>query len=373
MKSVTTVAFNKEGTIVLTGSSDGEIRTWDGETGKNLSTYKGAQQITSVTCSSNGSIILACDEKGAYIWNTTEPTEAPIFLPNVLQGIISPDSTMIITRSLTHIAFLSVGEANTIEQINSIELDNVTYLVFSPTGEILLTGREDGIVCLWNNALTPIETTHAIKVPYKINTLEVDRYETTICITTAEGVYFFDITTGIPLQTLQAPLCLDEIEGYPLLYRQFPGHEAFISSLIISSNGKTTLTGFDDGTAFLHNTETGDILSKFTPQANSIDQVAMSPDADIVITGSADGTARLWNAKTGELLNVLPPSKLSSSFSGGAFSPQGTVLVTLQKEGLVFWKYQSDTANWIALRKETALKLGNTICLHKLFLLKNIS
>jgi WD40 repeat protein len=87
-------------------------------------------------------------------------------------------------------------------------------------------------------------------------------------------------------------------EGSP--HRVFAGHTGTIGSVCFSPDGETVLTGSDDGTARLWNTQTGRTLAVFTGHTREITSACFSPDGKTILTGSNDNTARLWNAQTGQ-------------------------------------------------------------------------
>ena len=94
-----------------------------------------------------------------------------------------------------------------------------------------------------------------------------------------------------------------------------------VSAAAFSPDGKTLLTGCEDGTARLW-----DVGNTDTPSAPLLHQawilaVAFSPDGKTVLTGSEDGTARLWDAATGMPLG--PPLLHPRQVMAVAFSPDG--------------------------------------------------
>nr|MBA3751644.1 hypothetical protein [Candidatus Dependentiae bacterium] len=90
---------------------------------------------------------------------------------------------------------------------------------------------------------------------------------------------------------------------------------------------------------------------------NTVSSVAFSPDGKTVLTGSNDGTARLWDIKTGEQLKELIQPELP--VRSVAFSPDGTMIAIglMIEGGVVLWKRSEDTGSWAKTRKGSAEEL----------------
>ncbi|KAG8866214.1 hypothetical protein FRB98_005006, partial [Tulasnella sp. 332] len=79
------------------------------------------------------------------------------------------------------------------------------------------------------------------------------------------------------------------------------GHGAWVTCLVISPDGKTVVSGTDDGTIRLLDRKTGvmryEILEGHT---SGVTCLAISPDGKTVASGSRDKTVRLWDLGTGK-------------------------------------------------------------------------
>jgi WD40 repeat protein/serine/threonine protein kinase len=116
----------------------------------------------------------------------------------------------------------------------------------------------------------------------------------------------------------------------------FP-HQHPIRALALSWDGKTLLTGSEDGTARLWETATGRPLTGPLAHGGAVQAVALSPDGRLALTGCDDHTARLWEVASGRLLGAPLPHR--DKVRAVAFSPEGkTVLTGSDDRTAQFWE-----------------------------------
>ena len=85
---------------------------------------------------------------------------------------------------------------------------------------------------------------------------------------------------------------------------ELKGHEHFINSVAISSDGRFIVTGSDDKTARIWDANNGALLQVLEGHANSVGLVAISPNNQFIATAS-DKTIRIWNASNGSLIHTM--------------------------------------------------------------------
>ncbi|KAH8810431.1 hypothetical protein DL96DRAFT_540356 [Flagelloscypha sp. PMI_526] len=98
-----------------------------------------------------------------------------------------------------------------------------------------------------------------------------------------------------------------------------------VYSVAISPSGKQVVSGSDDGTVRIWNTESGQQLSQSDGHEDSVNSVAFSPDGKQVVSASSDGTIRIWSAESGEQLFEL--ARHNNPLTSAAFSPNGQHVV----------------------------------------------
>jgi WD40 repeat protein len=126
--------------------------------------------------------------------------------------------------------------------------------VFAPDGEHLLTGRDDGVLLVWN------------------------------------------VAEGRVVETLNE-------------------HTGWITEITYAHDGQTFATASCDRTLVLWDASTRTPLVRLRGHLGEVWSVAISPDGRMLASGSKDGTARLWDATTRHEQRELPKSGLVTGFS----------------------------------------------------------
>ena len=107
-------------------------------------------------------------------------------------------------------------------------------------------------------------------------------------------------------------------------------HDDKINSVALSPDSTYALTGSDDKTANLWNTQSGTPGSVLLPfytlkHDDAVKSVALSADSKYALTGSEDKTAKIWDTQSGQLLHTF---NHNGSVNSVAFSPDGKYALT---------------------------------------------
>jgi WD40 repeat protein len=130
-----------------------------------------------------------------------------------------------------------------------------------------------------------------------------------------------------------------ETESGKLLMK-LEGHSKTVFGVTFSTDGAKILTGSEDKTARLWETDSGKLLQTLEGHASAVRGVAFSPDGRRVLTGSEDRTARLWETASGRLLGILKSHK--DWVTSVAFSPDGRRVLTGSYDGMArLWETAS--------------------------------
>jgi WD40 repeat protein/serine/threonine protein kinase len=341
--STACLAFSPDGTRILTGGHGQEVKVWDARTGMLLLVAKGIMSRWSrVAFSADGKRIVAGRDDGTATVIDAQTGAVLLDLrgrprgSNGARGMaavscvaFSPDSARIVIGGWTggyYSGVASVWDARTGEGL--LELKGHTGLVmsaaFSPDGERIVTGSEDGTAKVWDARIgTPRLELEGIKGPVACASFSPDG---TWMVTggAADEATVWDSRTGMPRLALK-------------------GLKGNIHSVAVSRDGTRIATGGEEfqkaGEAKVWDARTGTPLVELKGLKEGVHSIVFSPDgAQIVTAGAlhpgAGAELKVWDAHSGRLLldltqkDTVPFQTLGERGGSVAFSPDGRRFVT---------------------------------------------
>ncbi|MBD2449757.1 AAA family ATPase [Nostoc sp. FACHB-152] len=161
---------------------------------------------------------------------------------------------------------------------------SVLAAAFSPDGELLATGDDQGDVNLWR------VTDGQLHLTLKGNALAIKSLcfssdgQTLISHSTDQTIQFWDINTGQTVRTIQR-------------------YTSQVLAIACTATGSILVSRGRNQTVSLWDLSTGKSLATLQDQTNQIQVVALSHDGELLATAGGDEPIRLWNAQTGECLH----------------------------------------------------------------------
>lgn len=120
------------------------------------------------------------------------------------------------------------------------------------------------------------------------------------------------------------------------------GHSSWVTSVAISPNGQTLVSGSLDDKIKIWNLQTGELLQTLSGHSKVVNTVAITPNGQYLVSGSDDRTIKIWNLFTGSPLRTL--SEHTREVSAVAISADGQTLASGSKDRTIkVWKLSGGT------------------------------
>ena len=287
---VRSIAFNSDGSKLITASDDHTVKIWNGGTGAFIDSLPVGGQVMNASFSPDKiHIVTASSEGDVYIWTTeasvqsAKKTKIPINLTKgkVWDARYSSDGTRIITASDDGFAVWDARNPESFPILRSKD-GPVLDAVFSTDGTRIAATSEKtaSIYDASNGALiVSLRGDHLNRVRSVALNTDGTRLVTASFDNTAQ---IWDAITGDHLFTL--------VHSGPVIHADF------------SSDGQRIVTASWDGAARVWDAATGMELFYLNGHGAEVVYAAFGPGGTTIVTASTDGTARIWDTnKTLEL------------------------------------------------------------------------
>jgi len=370
------LAYNHDGSRLVSGGQDGSVQLWDGQTGQNLYHFRGHRgMVNAVTFSHDGTrIASAADDGTVRVWDAHVDPTSRVLLVNdaiALSVAFSPDPStdllaagdgtgtihfwssatgtpsrdpLTLDRPVWDLAFNANGSRlasgggdwHLTDERGFIQLHDVSAgdviknwkghvalawdVSLSPDGHWLASGggelNNPGEVLLWDlkGDVGPrrFESSHGAIASVTVSADSLD-----IVAGTADGtVVVWNIKSG-------------------RIKHEFQGHTGFVLEVICQSKSKfgSLIASCDiSGWIHLRDASTGELKGKFR-ETNGAMTIAFSPDGRRIASAGMGGTITVWDVATG--LAALELHGHKSVIHDLDFSPDGHLLASASRDGTV--------------------------------------
>ncbi len=307
--SMNALFYSPDGSRLISGSCDGNIKVWDAQTGQALFTLPpDVGMVLSATQTSDGKLLFTAHVNGQVkVWDVSvEGNQEWLTIPDIAMQYQ--------TRSGNRLVNLNSNPDSPNLQVAGLSPAKLQILELSPAGTHEISSTliflEQGLHN-YNNLL--------------INHFDVDPALTRLAV-------FFPGDATVRVMELPSGKELSSIHALINIY-----------DVKFSPDGTRLVTGNSDGTVFILDVNNGHRLRRLTGHTGYFfgwQSVDFSPDGALIATANSDGSVRIWDAYTGTQLHNLPGH--SGAYANVVFSKDGKhLLATGEGSTVNLWDVQT--------------------------------
>jgi WD40 repeat protein len=278
---VSCLSFNPQGDKIASGSYDCTIKLWDINNGKNIKTFIGHNYpIFSLAFNPDGTKLASSSTYETIIlWDVNSGNIISTIRTNyfaVSSCAFSPDGK-ILAFGCDSINFWNVNKGENLKILKGYPGGN-NMVLFSPTGDTLISGGGDNIIKFWDT-----------KSGNVINTMTGHSFAVNSLAFRTHGGMIADKNPNNPLN-------YDNINF---------------------------AIGNRDSVIRLWDINTGNVIDTLIGHSNQINSIAFNPIGTILASSSTDSTIKIWDMNLKKIKNTI-----SSHTGTVTFSPDGSMLAS---------------------------------------------
>ena len=338
-RTVTAVAFSRDGRRLATGGEDGTIKIWDTE-GRELHSLSAHQsEISCLEFSPKGESLVSGGSRDnlVRVWDAASGRERyeALKLPNSVVAVaFAPDGQTfaIGTDRAVQLRITSTGMTN--GAISTDDLQRLDRVAFSPDGKFIAIVAD--YAWLWDLSTRTLRSIPPAKFTREIVFSADGR------LVAVAGVS----DTAVVSVVSEAGTSKESVKLWHLASdRVFVAFNPTSQQLAIANFGDIRIYGIPvKWSGLLHH-------------GSDVRAIAWHPNGRMLATTSDDGVVRLWDPFTGRESYAVPQPDVSYLSGYLAFDARGETLVTAGRAGTVgVWQLPADRPPQIKLDKQLPLE-----------------
>jgi len=289
--NVIALTFSPEGSQIIAGSLDGQVKAWYSKTGEYIRNYsKNSSMVNSISFSKNKKNIIIGYDNGDFIINPLDQDKASMsrnLYPSAKSVLSSGDERFLYVSNNTTTIF--VWDIGTQKQVADLALENkapVNKLAISADRQFLLAAGDGTTAYLWD--LTERRLVNSF--------VNLGGHVTEMDFIADASLIAIGLDNG-QIRVFTKP----EIKDYS---------KTMIPILIIDAS------------------------------TSKLQSIAFSPTQSLIATGNWDDGLKIWDAKTGD--NVKTTDQSMSAIKRLEFSPEASWLASVHEGNVVrIWDVQA--------------------------------
>jgi WD40 repeat protein len=338
------LSFFPDGLRLMNAGSDGTIRIWDVDTGRQVDAFVSEPGGDFASLFAGGRRILSEGvTRYLSVWDANQTILDMHGADEVYSLAFSPDGNLLLSGG--NDGNLSEWDPATHRLLRSISVgERIEHLEFIDSNRAMINSTHE--VAIWNISTGIKLTRFALSAGRMTAAISQNRFLIAIIDNASQELRLVSIANGQTLQRHSLPIAANTLTFSPngqLVAVGTEDNELFLwnvnqktlailsgcprssRAVAFSADGSYLLEGCTgDGDIYVFSTDSKELKITLRGHRESIKSLQYSPDGSRLVSTSDDGSLRVWDARTFQTLIASDESALS--LETAAFSPDGRYL-----------------------------------------------